>query len=67
MNVTGSFIEDEPANLSRMLFVFAKTIDQITHSDWSNFVTHTAWAATVTRHKIQNGGAQEIGHFAVVS
>ena len=36
------------ANLSRMLFAFAKTIDEITHSDWSDFVMHTAWSASVS-------------------
>ena len=35
----------QQAELSRLMFLGARTTDQITHSDWSNFVTHTAWTA----------------------
>ena len=42
----------QQAELSRLMFLGAKTTDQITHSDWSNFVTHTAWYRLVKSAEI---------------
>ena len=47
MSQTSLMTKFQQAELSRLMFLGAKTTDQITHSDWSNFVTHTACVSAI--------------------